>query len=104
MSIKHVIATALLAVAFSYTLSAGSKTYTLKSPSGELSIEINTGEQTFWSVAMRGTKVLEPSSISMTLDSGTLFGRNVKVKKAVKSSINRSVKPVIYRQEEVQES
>ena len=69
---------------------AAGKTYKLQSPSGELAIEINAGAETIWAVSMNGTRVLEPSALSMTLDDGTVFGRDVKVKKAVKGKERRT--------------
>ncbi|MBP5689740.1 MAG: glycoside hydrolase family 97 protein [Bacteroidales bacterium] len=104
MNWKHLLLTAALAVISAAGLYAADKTYQLKSPSGQLTVDITAGAETHWSVSMSGTKVLEPSPLSMTLGDGTVFGHNVKVKKAVRSSVDRIVKPVVYRQAEVREA
>ncbi len=85
-------------------LSAAEKVYKLQSPSGKLEVEVSAGTQTTWAVAMDGTKVLEPSALSLTLDDGTVFGRDVKVRKAVRASVDRNVTPVVYRQARVHEA
>ena len=103
MTLKHLVCAALLAT-LACGLYAADKSYKLQSPSGELSVEIKAGAQLQWSVSMVGTRVLEPSAISMTLEDGTVFGKDVKVKKAARLSVSRTVKPVVYRQEEVPEA
>ena len=82
---------------------AADKVYRLQSPSGELAVEISTGSETRWCVEKDGVRVLEPSTLSMTLEDGTVFGRDVKVKKRVRSSVDRVVTPVVYRQAQVRE-
>ena len=105
MNIRHYIGMALLATILAAPLHAAGKSYQIQSPSGELSISVETGKQTTsWSVTVAGTRVLEPSEISMTLGDGTVFGKEMKVKKAVRSSVNRMVVPVVYRQSQVKES
>lgn len=86
------------------SLGAADKQYRLTSPSGELAVEITAGAQTRWSLDMCGARVLEPSAISMTLDDGTVFGRGMKVRKAVRRSVDGNVTPVVYRQAQVREA
>lgn len=86
------------------TLSAAQKNYQLQSPSGELRIEVATGAATLWSVEMAGVRVLEPSAMAMTLSDGTVFGENLKVRKALRRSVDRWVEPVVYRQSRVREA
>lgn len=104
MNLKHLVFTVLLASLTALSLGAADKTYTLKSPSGELTVTVTAGAGTVWSVDMLGTKVLEPSPLSMTLDDGTVFGRDMKVKKAVRGSVDRIVTPVVYRRAQVREA
>lgn len=104
MTIRHYIWTAIISLTLGLNLNAADKVYKLQSPSGELKVEINAGQQLRWSVERQGVKVLEPSAIAMTLEDGTAFGKDMKVKKTVKQSVNRTVKPVVYRQETVKEA
>ena len=101
---KRLVLSFLLLVAAAVVLNAADKQYKLQSPSGELTVEVSAGAQTCWTVSRMGTRVLEPSALSMTLEDGTVFGRDVKVKKAVRASVDRNVTPVIYRQQEVREA
>jgi len=101
---KHFVLTFLLVAAAAISLNAADKQYKLQSPSGELTVEVSAGAQTTWSVSRQGVRVLEPSELSMTLEDGTVFGRNVKVKKAVRTGVDRMVRPLIYRQQEIREA
>ena len=104
MKIRRLIIAALLLALTAFPAGAAVKTYKLLSPSGELAIDISAGPQTLWSVKMCGSAIIEPSPLSMTLDDGTVFGKDVKVKKAVKSSVNSILTPVLYRQARVKEA
>ena len=98
------LSTLILFFAVSFAVRAADKQYILQSPSGELAVEVCAGTQTTWTVSMGGTRVLEPSPLSMTLEDGTVFGRDVRVKKSVRASVDRSVIPVVYRQDSVREA
>ncbi|MBO4476522.1 MAG: glycoside hydrolase family 97 catalytic domain-containing protein [Bacteroidales bacterium] len=104
MTIRHYILSLLFVAVTAFSLGAADKTYKLQSPSGELTVSITAGRQADWSVAVQGTTVLQKSPLSMTLGNGTVFGRDMQVKKAVKRSVSRTVKPVVYRQSEVNEA
>ena len=96
---------AFLAVFFlGLNLGAADKKYELKSPSGELQVTVTAGEQLLWEVRLQGTAVLAPSPLSMTLEDGTVFGKGMKVKKAVKGSVDRTLFPVAYRQAQVRDN
>ena len=101
---KHGILTALLLFWAALFLQAAEKTYKLQSPSGEIAVEVIAGEQLSWTVSRDGIRVLEPSPLSMTLEDGTVWGRNMKVRKAVRRSLDRQIRPVYYRQEQVKEA
>ncbi|MBR5923869.1 MAG: glycoside hydrolase family 97 catalytic domain-containing protein [Bacteroidales bacterium] len=100
--IKWILALAALAT-MTFSLQAADKVYKLTSPSGELAVEVTAGKALSWSVERQGTKVLHPSELSMTLEDGTVFGKDMKGVKAVRSSVNRTLVPVVYMQEKVQD-
>ena len=104
MTIRHCIITLILAAAAAFNLPAAEKSYKLQSPSGALTVDISAGQQACWSVSVQGTTVLRPSAISLSLDDGTVFGRDMKVTRAARRSVNGTVTPVIYRQAVVKEA
>ena len=85
-------------------LMAADKSYKVQSPSGGLAIEISAGKQLTWSVSREGVKLLSPSAVSMTLDDGSVLGKDVKVRKAAKRNVSRTITPAVYRQAEVKEA
>ena len=101
---SHFFLSAIAAAVLSLSLQAAPKSYKLQSPSGDLQVEVSAGETLQWSISRQGVRVLEPSALAMVLDDGSTFGRDVKVKKAVRSSVDRVVKPQVYFQEEVPEA
>ena len=99
---KWALAVALLL--FGLCSMAAGKSYKLQSPSGSVSVEIAVGQDVTWTVSRDGTRVLEPSAISMTLEDGSVWGQNVKVRKTAKRSVSRDLTPWVYRQSSVRES
>ena len=83
---------------------AAPKQHSLLSPDGTVSVNVNTGEGISYSVTVDGREVLSPSSISVTLTDGTIYGGPAVLKKAVHSSINRSVQAQAYRKAVVKDN
>ncbi|MBR6346201.1 MAG: glycoside hydrolase family 97 catalytic domain-containing protein [Bacteroidales bacterium] len=104
---RTAIATVLLfAILMTFGAEAAAKAgkvYKIESPSGEIKVEVNVSESINWSLERSGVKILDPSAISMTLEDGTVFGSNTKVRRALRSSVDRIVTPVVYRQSEVRD-
>lgn len=76
-------------------LSMSAEQYTIQSPDKRLSVTVNTGNRTTYSVDFDGKKILNPSPISMTFDNGMTIGRDMKVKDVKKDSFNKTIEPVI---------
>ena len=104
MNWNHFLCLAVLTTLLTPSFLADGKDYKLLSPSGELAVTVSAGAKTSWSVDMQGVRILEPSTLSMTLEDGTVFGKDVKVKKVLRRSVNRTVTPVVYRQAQVKET
>jgi len=98
---KRILIFLFTAAVLCANLNAKDKDYKLQSPSGGLTVTVTAGEQLKWSIAMNGITVLEPSSLSLTLDDGTVFGRGVKVKKASQRTVFNMITPVVYRSSHV---
>lgn len=71
------------------------KDYIVKSPNGNLTVTVNTGKKTTYSVDFNGQAILSPSPLSMTFDNGTVIGNNMKVNKVERFSSDKALKPVI---------
>jgi len=80
------------------------KTFTLKSPDGRIESLIAVGEQTTYTLNRDGQAVLLPSPVSMTIDDGTVWGQNAKMKKASRQTVNSTVASPFYRATEMAEA
>lgn len=78
-----------------FALSA--KEYSVKSPSGEITIKINVSETVTYSVLLNSNEIISPSAISMEISDGLIWGKESKAKKAKTISISEEIIPVIKR-------
>ncbi len=79
------------------------KTYTVKSPDGTVATTISAGNTLTYSISVDNNTVLKPSAVSMTLSTKAIWGENVKVKKAVRTSVNTTVASPLYRATEMRD-
>jgi alpha-glucosidase len=93
----------LLCVVFSLHLAfaQSGKSYTVNSPDGHISFNINVGNAINWSVKHDQTEIITPSEISMSLADGEVLGKEVKVKSAKTSVINEVLTTPIYKKSTV---
>lgn len=71
------------------------KDYAVKSPDGRITVNVEAGAITTYSVSFDGKVVISPSPISMTFDNGMVLGQNMKVNKVERLSSDRTLKPTI---------
>ena len=83
--ILSVLAAVLVAVAVQ------AKDYKVMSPDGRVCIDIQNNAELSWSVSMDGQPLLSPAEISLTLENGTVFGKNMKVRKAIRKSVSQTL-------------
>ena len=83
---------------------AAAKKFTAKSPDGKLVVDIETGERTTWTLTREGRTVLAASELSLTLDDGTVWGRNVKKAKARTTRTDTSFDTPFYRRSKVRDN
>jgi alpha-glucosidase len=95
---KKVLLSIVLVFIVSYSFS---KEYKLNSPDGKIVLNVNSGPSITWSVTYNGNQVIEASKIAMVFKSGQTIGENEVVRKAVFSSLNEIVKPVIANKQSV---
>ena len=97
---KKLILTLLAAIAVT---TGYAKSYTVKSPDGKLTITVNTGEKTTWSINHGETTILLPSEIGMETSNGH-YGRKVRIKNAKSGKTDKTFKTGIYKKAEVRDN
>lgn len=86
--IQYLLVAASAATALSAT---AAKSYQLTSPSGAVAAEIECASSINYSVTYNGKEVLAKSPISMTLSDGTVWGKDSRVAKASRTSVNTTI-------------
>ncbi|HEY5406627.1 MAG TPA: glycoside hydrolase family 97 protein [Ginsengibacter sp.] len=86
----------LFMIIASATFAQKAKSYQLSSPDGNNVVKIEAGNSLNWSVANNSTQVIEPSVISMQLQSGEVLGENIKIISAKTEKVNTSFKAIDY--------
>ncbi|MCK3683546.1 glycoside hydrolase family 97 protein [Maribellus sp. YY47] len=77
------------------------KDYTVSSPSGKLAVKVSVNEQVSYTVLLNGQEIVAPSTISMKISDGTVWGAKAKVKKAKTTSVSQELHPVVARKHAV---
>lgn len=85
----------LLCLMMAWGSLAFAENYTVDSPDSRITVNVETGTNTTYSVTFSGKMILNPSPISMTFDNGTVIGRNMEVKNVERSTQNQVLKPVV---------
>ena len=78
--------------------------YRVTSPDGHISATVIVGEDIRYSVSRDEQTLIAPSRISMDLSDGTVFGRNDKVRKTVRTSFDETFSTVAYKKAEVRDN
>ncbi len=90
----------LLCLMMAWGSLAFAENYTVNSPDSRITVNVETGTNTTYSVTFNGKVILNPSPISMTFDNGTVIGRNMEVKNVERSTQNKVLKPVVRQKSE----
>ena len=83
--------------------------YQLASPNGKLSVTVDAGEALTWQIAHDGTTVLQPSAIALqgrdekSAKKAITFGKNVKVIRAERKSVESSFPTPLYKKASVED-
>lgn len=78
--------------------------YQVSSPDGNITASVTVGENISYTVSRDGQTLIAPSTISMNLSDGTVFGRNDKVRKTVRTSFDDTFSTVAYKKAEVRDN
>jgi alpha-glucosidase len=73
------------------------KDYELKSPDGSIILKVEAGSKLLWSVQLKGQQLIEPSAISLLLESGEILGDNAIIKASNTVSVNTKFNAVNYK-------
>ncbi|WP_185964924.1 glycoside hydrolase family 97 N-terminal domain-containing protein, partial [Klebsiella pneumoniae] len=84
--------------------SAAPKQYGLQSPDGRLYVKVEVGKGISYTLVHDGALLLSDSPVSMTLEGGAVYGDDDKVVKAVRRSVDQTIKAVLYRKAEVKDA
>ncbi|MDR2948612.1 MAG: glycoside hydrolase family 97 protein [Prevotella sp.] len=80
------------------------KNYQLKSPDGELMVNITVDKSITYSLLHEGEQLIEPSPISMLLDNGKSFGIDSKVKNIKTTTVDQVIKAYFYKRNEIKDN
>ena len=84
----------LTAIAAIMTLSAFAENISLLSPDGKIKVTVSVDEDVTWSLAIDGQNALDNGKIAMYTTNGT-FGEMPKLKSVKRSSVDKTVTPVV---------
>jgi alpha-glucosidase len=73
------------------------KVYEVKSPNGSIALKVEAGAKLLWSVQHKGQQIIEPSAISLLLQSGEVLGDNAKTSAPKVEKVNTSFNAINYR-------
>lgn len=103
MTLKSFIIAAI-ALTMPIFASANDGTYQIQSPDGHLQATVVVGENISYTVSRDELQLIAPSSISMTVSTGEVFGLNDKVRKVRRTSIDLIHQATAYKKAEVRDN
>jgi alpha-glucosidase len=72
------------------------KNFEIKSPGGNINLNVEAGAKLQWSVQSDGQQIVSPSSISLQLEGGEVLGENVKILSSETEKIDNVIAAVNY--------
>ena len=94
----------MTAIAVIMTLSAYAENISLLSPNGDIKVTVSVDEDVTWSLAIDGQNALDNGKIAMYTTNGT-FGEMSKLKSVKRTSVDRTVTPVVaLKQNEIRDN
>ncbi len=77
------------------------KTFDLVSPDGTLNTTVSISDKLTYDIRCNGNLILSPSSLSMTLDDGTVWGKQPRLLRVSRKTVDEKVPSPFYRQSEM---
>lgn len=97
----YVLSFFLFFLSLSFTIYAQSRHYEVKSPNGLITLRINAGKELTWQVDHESTTIITPSTLSLTLSTGEILGKNLNVSKISRQEVNQSFDTPFYKKSKV---
>lgn len=88
----------LLLACIAFSANAAAKSYTLASPDGKITVEIQAEEDLTYLVKYAGNVIVDKSAVALTLADGTVIGKAPRVTSAKKNHIIETIEAPLYRQ------
>ncbi|MDQ1142882.1 alpha-glucosidase [Pedobacter agri] len=95
---RIILTTFLLALTIS---SWGQKKHQLKSPDGKLAVAISLNEKISYAITHQGDIILKPSVLNMSLDNGTVWGKNSQLKNAKANTHHQKINALFYKRNQI---
>ncbi|AZI26706.1 glycoside hydrolase family 97 protein [Pedobacter sp. G11] len=95
---RIILTTFLLALTIS---SWGQKKHQLKSPDGKLAVAISLNEKISYAITHQGDTILKPSVLNMSLDNGTVWGKNSQLKNAKANTHHQQINALFYKRNQI---
>lgn len=77
------------------------KQVAVSSPDGKIQTTISIGDRITYTVTDKNQTVIAPSPISITLSSGEIWGKNAKLEKSSRQTINQSISSPFYKRKQI---
>ncbi|MBC8988010.1 glycoside hydrolase family 97 protein [Pedobacter sp. N36a] len=90
-------------LAMSVSLSNAQEKFELKSPSGLNHVSVALGTKLSWTLYNGEERMLEPSSISLDLGNGRVWGHDPKLRKVSRTSHKDLIHPPVYRKKVIKD-
>ena len=91
----------ILACYISTSFAQKTKSFHLKSPDGKIEIAITIGAKTNWFIKHINTNIINPSSISLTLDNGEKLGERAKIISSKITTVNTVFNTPFYKKKSI---
>ncbi|MBL7741560.1 MAG: glycoside hydrolase family 97 protein [Chitinophagaceae bacterium] len=101
---KNFVLFAAFVIGFGPVYAQKNKEYKLLSPDNKFQVTIRVGDALTWAVVHEGTPVILPSSLSLTLSTGEVLGKNVKVVSSDTKGHYETIISTAYKKSEINSS
>jgi alpha-glucosidase len=97
MKKNHIILALALLLSPSIIVAQKIQKFEVKSPDGNIVLNVESGAKLQWSVQYKGEQIIAPSAISLQLNDGTIMGDNATIRSPKKEEINASFNAINYK-------
>jgi alpha-glucosidase len=97
MKKNNIILACALLLSSSLITAQKTQKFEVKSPDGNIVLNIESGAKLQWSVLFKGELIIAPSAISLQLNDGSVLGDKATIKSSKKETINTSFNAINYK-------